>query len=127
MSKIVILIDNDPIDLGIMKAALNKIAPTYHCISFLYAEEALWVLQNDMVKIPDHIIIDLNMPVKNGRECLKELRKARQYKHIPITITSAFFHEPVKEALTQEGATFVIEKPSFNGWEAAFKTILKIS
>ena len=125
MAKTFILIDDDPVDLQVMKAALKKAAPSFNCISFLYSEEALWVLKNDLVKTPDYIIIDLNMPGKSGQECLYELRKTLHYRHVPIILTSSHLPEIVRDTLLQKGATFIVEKPTYEKWPEIIEKILR--
>lgn len=125
MDKTFILIDDDPADLDIMKAAIKKASPASHCISFLYAEEALWVLKYDLVKLPDFVIIDLNMPVKSGQECLAELRKTPQFKHVPVILATSKLPPLVEEALRQKGATWVFEKPEPENWPDVIGRILQ--
>ena len=120
-----ILIDDDPADLHVMKTAITKAAPTFNCISFLYSEEALSVLKNDLVKTPDYIIIDLNMPGKSGQDCLYELRKTLHYRHVPIILTSSYLPDIVRETLIQKGATFIVEKPTYEKWPEIIEKILK--
>jgi CheY-like chemotaxis protein len=38
--------------------------------------------------VPDLIVLDLNMPKKNGREVLEELKESSQLKHIPVIVLS---------------------------------------
>lgn len=125
MSKIFILIDDDPEDLSLMKSAIEQVDKTNHCISFLYSEEAIRVIRNELSKMPDYIIIDMNMPGKNGLECLKELRENRQLKKTPIVLTSTKLNHTVKEALMEAGATYILEKPSYNEWSSFIREITR--
>lgn len=39
-------------------------------------------------KLPDIILLDINMPRKNGHETLKEIKANKKFKHIPVIIFS---------------------------------------
>lgn len=60
---------------------------------------------------PDMIILDLNMPVKDGRETLKELKKTPAYKHIPVFILSTSNARFDVEVACHSGANMFLIKP----------------
>lgn len=112
MGKTVLLIDDDQDDLDIMKQALEALDNSLLCLSFVYPDEALRILQtNELVVQPDYIFIDINMPGITGDKCLKILRSDRQFDHIVITLYSTSMPGPVAETLQAAGANFVFEKP----------------
>lgn len=43
--------------------------------------------------IPDLILLDLNLPKKNGREVLAEIKNDSSLQHIPVTILSSSKNE----------------------------------
>ncbi len=53
-------------------------------------QEALNKLQNDFVdkKLPDLILLDINLPKMNGHEVLEKLKKNDDLKHIPVIMLS---------------------------------------
>jgi CheY-like chemotaxis protein len=62
--------------------------------------------------LPDIIFLDLNMPLKSGFECLKEIRKDKQLKYLPVIIFSTSAQPSAVDNLYDEGATLYIKKPS---------------
>lgn len=60
---------------------------------------------------PDVILLDLNMPRKDGREVLKELKNDDQLKHIPVLVLTNSSSE--KDILTAYylGANCYLKKP----------------
>lgn len=112
MARTVILIDDDPDDLAIIKEVISSVDPTLVCISFIYPDEALRVLlSKELVVIPDLIFIDINMPGISGDKCLKALRNDQSFKEVYVAIYSTSMPPAVSEALKQIGANYTFEKP----------------
>ena len=76
---------------------------------------------------PDIIFLDLNMPRKNGFECLDLIRQTKAWEHIPIVIFSTTGQEEMVRKVHEKGANFFIRKPgSFPKLKQAIKQILDI-
>lgn len=126
MSKTIVLIDDDPDDLDIMKETIEKVAPSTQCISFLYPDEAVRVITTELVVVPDYIIIDMNMPRKTGLDCLLELRAQEEFHDIPIVIYSTTISVALKDTLMKAGATHVFQKPAkYEAWSNVLTKVLK--
>src|ERR1044071_7839124 len=112
MARTIILIDDDPDDLDIIKQSIASVDPSLVCISFIYPDEALRVLlSRELVVIPDLIFIDINMPGLTGDKCLKALRNDILFKNTFIVMYSTSMPDTVSEALKQLGANYTFEKP----------------
>ncbi|MBN1650274.1 MAG: response regulator [Bacteroidales bacterium] len=57
------------------------------------------------------LLTDLHMPVMNGMELIKEVRKIDQYKHIPILFLTTETQIALKKEAKNAGATGWIVKP----------------
>jgi signal transduction histidine kinase/DNA-binding response OmpR family regulator len=57
--------------------------------SYITASNGLEVLDKARLEMPDLILLDVNMPQKDGFTALKELRADPQIKHIPVIILTA--------------------------------------
>jgi CheY-like chemotaxis protein len=67
--------------------------------------------------LPDLILLDLNMPRKNGRQALKEIRSVLSFQNIPVVILTTSQEENDIIYCREEGADSVITKPaSFSAW-----------
>lgn len=64
------------------------------------------------IRLPDFLFLDLNMPRKNGIECLKEIRNNERLKEIFIAIYSTSNNEKDLEESFTSGANIYIRKPN---------------
>jgi CheY-like chemotaxis protein len=94
-TKHIFYVDDDPDDLELLETALQDIRATVKLTTL--RESSLLFETMEAAGMPDLIILDINMPVKTGIECMRELQQKQAYKHIPIVIystTSSFAFEP---------------------------------
>ncbi|HRO42700.1 MAG TPA: response regulator [Flavipsychrobacter sp.] len=70
---------------------------------------------------PRFILLDLNMPKKDGREVLKELKQNLNLKNIPVIIFSTTNNEQEMRRCYELGANSYITKP--NSFESLLKTV----
>ena len=64
---------------------------------------------------PDAIFLDLNMPRKNGNECLRSIKQDPQLRDIPVIIYSTTINPNDLDVTFKEGAHFFLRK--FNSYE----------
>ncbi len=84
--------------------------------------ELMEYLQNGTeVKMPRFILLDLNMPKKDGREVLKEIKQNPDFKKIPVIIFSTTNNEQEMKRCYELGANSYITKP--NSFESLIKTV----
>jgi CheY-like chemotaxis protein len=62
-------------------------------------------------KLPVFIMLDLNMPKKDGREVLKELKENPKYKTIPVVIFTTTKNESEIRRCYELGANSYVVKP----------------
>jgi CheY-like chemotaxis protein len=63
-------------------------------------------------QLPNVLFLDLNMPRKNGFECLTEIKKNKLFRQLPIVIFSTSFELGVVNTLYEKGAQYYIRKPA---------------
>ena len=67
------------------------------------------------MQYPKFILLDLNMPKKDGREVLKELKQHSVYRKIPIVIFTTTRNESEIKRCYEMGAnTYIVKPASFN-------------
>lgn len=115
----VLLADDDEDDRELFKEALDNTEFNTKLEVSRDGKELLEKLQSDSQK-PDLIILDLNMPYKNGKECLEFIRCRADYNHIPVVIYSTSSSIVDIEDTYEKGANLYISKPS------SFNELIKI-
>src|SRR5437764_14751160 len=76
------------------------------------------------VKVPRFILLDLNMPKKDGREVLREIKQNHFLKKIPVIIFSTTNKEQEMRRCYELGANSYITKP--NSFENLIKTVAAV-
>ncbi len=106
--------DDDSDDRIFLSEAIREIDPAIRCITVCDGMEALAYLESTPL-LPDLVLLDINMPVMDGWECMNEIRKRKRCSEIPILIYSTT-SDPV-EILRYEkmGASFLCKPSSFRG------------
>lgn len=74
-------------------------------------EQLLQLLRQSIDRVPDLIFLDMNMPLRDGLECLKEIRKSPNLQNVPVIILSTSSHSQTVERVFNEGANLYIRKP----------------
>lgn len=75
--------------------------------------------------LPDVLFLDLNMPLKNGMECLDEIRNSRSLKRLPVVIFSTSSHPGTINKMYEIGAHLYIRKPNdFNSLRKVIRHVL---
>lgn len=107
----ILLADDDKDDRFFFEKALKDI-PVHTSLETVEDGEQLMVyLQKKTAKkFPDVIFLDLNMPRKNGMECITEIKGSDKLKHIPVVIYSTSLLEDVADLLYEKGAHYYVRK-----------------
>ncbi len=78
----------------------------------LNREEPLPGSKDVMGENPDLILLDLNMPLMDGREALKEIKSNPTLRHIPTVVMTTSDNEDDIRFCHEAGANSYIVKPS---------------
>ena len=89
---------------------------------FSYLNEAQLSAKKDLM--PRIILLDLNMPKKDGRQVLKEIKQHQVFKKIPIVVFTTTINEKEIMRCYELGANSYIVKPST--YDALLSTVEQI-
>ena len=74
--------------------------------------------------VPDLILLDLNLPRKNGREVLAEIKGDPRFKSIPVVIlTTSHSEKDVLQAYDLHANCYIVKPVGFENFVEAVKTI----
>lgn len=85
-------------------------------------------LNHDEAILPNVLFLDLNMPRKNGIECLQEIKSNSKFDNIAIAIYSTSSSEEHIEETFVLGANIYIKKPNdFNALKKVLSDVITIN
>lgn len=108
----VLLADDDFDDCNFFKQAMDELSPTTHLTIVHDGEELMNYLTEKADKVPDVLFLDINMPRKNGIECLVEIKQNKKLKDIPVVMFSTANSWDTINHLFNNGTNVYIHKPS---------------
>lgn len=124
----VVLVDDDEDDRLLFKEAIEEIRIRTKLSVFDNGQELMDYLKLPNIVIPHVIFLDLNMPVKNGIQCLKEIRSDKRFKDLIIAIYSTSSSDRDMEDTFMNGANIYINKPvSFDKLKEVVERVLQIN
>lgn len=114
--KFIFMADDDEDDRSFFADALSE-SGYAHELSFAFdgndlLEQLNQLKNKEFGKLPDVIFLDLNMPVKDGRETLKVLKKDPELALIPVFIYTTSNSDLDVNLCYKNGANLFITKPS---------------
>jgi CheY-like chemotaxis protein len=75
-------------------------------------------------RLPDLIMLDLNMPRMDGREALRALKESARYRHIPVIIlTTSKAEEDVLRSYDTGASSYITKPVSFQGMLDVLNTL----
>ncbi len=107
----ILLADDDMDDCNFFKDALHALPIKTQLKTVNDGEALMKYLSENSHQLPDVLFLDLNMPRKNGFECLTELKDNGQLIDIPVVIFSTSFPKAIIDKVFKMGANLYIRKP----------------
>ncbi|HYC84766.1 MAG TPA: response regulator [Chryseosolibacter sp.] len=104
----ILIADDDSDDRFLFGIALKEVPIPHKLLSVNNGQQLMTYLNTKA--LPDVLILDLNMPLKNGSECVVEIKKMETMKHLPIIVYSTSLQEEVADVLYQNGAHYYLQK-----------------
>jgi len=109
--KRIFLAEDDEEDVSIFTEALNELKKE---VSLSVARDGKYLMEilQKAAELPDMIFLDLNMPLKNGFQCLKEIKSNQDWKDIRIVVLSTSSDSRQIKTAYSEGADLYLTKPA---------------
>jgi two-component system, chemotaxis family, response regulator Rcp1 len=124
----ILLVEDNPGDARLAKEALkdSKIRNNLDIVGD--GEEAMKFLKKEdkyaNVSRPDLILLDLNLPKKDGREVLKEIKEDEDLKRIPVVIlTTSKSEEDILKSYNLHANCYITKPIDFDQFMKVVKSI----
>ena len=119
----ILYIDDDLEDIEIFHEAVRAVDPSIQYLSATSGKDALDIL-NATSTLPNHIVLDINMPGMDGKLCLKEIRSEKRFDRINVIVYSTNSFPKDIELIEALGATFMRKANSFNDLCEMIRTLI---
>jgi DNA-binding response OmpR family regulator len=108
-TKTLLLAEDDEDDYVLFCEAIKDFPGSLKLNWVKNGEELMAALKHDKTDI---IFLDINMPLKNGFECLTEIRRDRDLKETPVIIYSTSDDSKLIDWMYNAGANLYLCKPT---------------
>jgi len=120
----ILFIEDDTIETMKLERTISKNQLKHHITEAKNGEEALAILKSGD-RLPDIILLDLNMPRMNGTEFLRILKKDERLKYLPIIVlTTSENRTDLLECYRIGIAGYIIKPLKYEDYELKLKKIL---
>lgn len=101
----ILVVDDDYMNI---RLAENLLKQKYKVLSAMSGKEAFEVLKT---RIPNLILLDINMPEMDGHQVIRQLKSSKEYESIPVIFLTADTDDEAESFGFEEGALDYIKKP----------------
>ena len=118
--------DDDIDDLQMMREILLKNKREFEIVEVHNGKDALQFLQQakDSAKLPSLIILDINMPVLDGKESLSRIKRNKAYQSIPVVVFTTSNSELDRLYCQKFGTEMITKPPTYSRLESAVIKLL---
>ncbi|GAC1417122.1 MAG: response regulator [Flavisolibacter sp.] len=111
----ILYVDDDYDDLFLISEAFSNYTEKLNVVHACNGQEGLGVLKTmmDVQKLPCLIIMDINMPILDGKETLKIIRTSEKIEKIPVVLFSTSKNELDIQFAKQWDAHFISKPDKF--------------
>ena len=113
--RVLLCIEDDDAEYFIITIALKDLDIPIRFLRVPDGEQGIWFLENthghEQAPRPDLILLNLNLPKRNGFEVLTEIRENESLRTIPVIIFTTSSTTAERERALSLGANDFISKP----------------
>jgi CheY-like chemotaxis protein len=107
----ILYVDDDVDDRDIFRDAVKSIDERIVCFTANNGLDALSFLDSQ-TQLPDVVILDINMPLMNGKTCLAEIKSNSKMANLPVIIFTTSTNPAEIEECKKIGASDFVKKPA---------------
>jgi two-component system, chemotaxis family, response regulator Rcp1 len=127
-SRVLLSVEDSDAEYYIIKIAVDEVDIPVQLCRVADGEQALWFLQKthgyEIAPRPDLILLNLNLPKKDGFEILAEIRASESLRSIPVVFfTSSSLATERRKALTLGAQDYISKPGTLDGLIDALRTV----
>jgi CheY-like chemotaxis protein len=107
----VLLADDDLDDYTFFKTALDDLPLSTNLTRVPDGQQLMELLSDETYQLPHVLFLDINMPRKNGFECLAEIKQNARLQNLPVIMFSTSGSRDTMSSSFKNGAHVYIRKP----------------
>ena len=107
----ILLADDDFDDCYFFREALEALPQSTNLVNVHNGDELMNYLTQNIGRLPRMLFPDINMPLKNGFECLADIKNNELLKDLPVVMYSTSDSKDRINVLFNTGADVYIRKP----------------
>jgi CheY-like chemotaxis protein len=123
----ILLVEDSPSDVRLIREALRETPVEVQITVAQDGVEAMdWLYRSGKTStgLPDLILLDLNLPRKNGREVLAEIKSSVDLKQIPVLVmTSSRADEDVAQVYSLNANCYIVKPHDLNEYVNVVRAI----
>ena len=121
---LIYIVDDDPDDREFIIQAFMANGFTGAFVEFDDGQKVLDYLKSYPIAYPDLIMLDLNMPIKNGFATLQDIKSNEFFPFVPIVILTASSSTEDEKVSFQHGCEQYRQKPlSIEGYKELARSV----
>ncbi len=124
----ILMVEDNPGDIKLTKKSFETFKVKNNLNVVENGEDAMAYLRKQgkfsQAVLPDMILLDLNLPKKDGRTVLSEIKADEKLKHIPVVImTSSEAEEDIFRAYQLQASCYITKPADFDQFIKIVKSI----
>jgi CheY-like chemotaxis protein len=110
----ILVVEDNPADALLIEEALNEYRVTAELVVLGDGEKAIRFIDEfdaTTASYPKLVVLDLNLPKRNGKDVLRHIRQSVEWNHVPVVILTSSNAPTDREEAVRLGANQYIRKP----------------
>ncbi|MCD6184396.1 MAG: response regulator [Deltaproteobacteria bacterium] len=105
-SDTILIVDDNPVNTKLIKVIVEAVG-----YQTCFASNGRECIEKAMTCTPDLILLDIDMPVMNGINACRYLKKQQETKEIPVIFVTANLEDDILKEAFNSGGTDYVRKP----------------
>ena len=127
MKRRILYVDDDPEDFQLLQKAFHDVDANVELINVSNGYDTIKFLQeSDEDNFPSLILMDINMPIMDGKETARLLQIDDKFKNIPVVFFSTSASPFDKKAIEKTGSELITKPSLYEEWLAIARKLAQL-